>query len=136
MAIVADTSAFMAVLLKEPDAASFAKIFADVAPVLVSTATVHEGNCVMIRRGIVDGLDRFGTMLALTNAQIVEFDEEQLEIAKGAYIKFGIGGQHVAELNMGDCFSYALAKSRGLPLLFKGNDFSQTDLISAMSAYS
>ena len=67
-------------------------------------------------------------MVSLLEAEIVPFDAVQLVTARQAYREFGRGSGHRASLNMGDCFSYALAKIRGLPLLFKGDDFIHTDI--------
>lgn len=63
---------------------------------------------------------------------VVPFDLAQLEVARLAYSRYGRGSRHRADLNMGDCFAYALAKTRNLPLLFKGDDFIHTDIESAL----
>jgi ribonuclease VapC len=67
-------------------------------------------------------------MIELTAALISPFDAEQLDAAKAAYRRYGRGTRHAANLNMGDCFAYALAKTKRLPLLFKGDDFIHTDV--------
>jgi ribonuclease VapC len=66
--------------------------------------------------------------------QVVSFDLGQLAVAKAAYTRFGRGTGHPANLNMGDCFAYAVAKTRRLPLLFKGNDFIHTDVEPALKS--
>ena len=85
---------------------------------------------VMIGRGqsaLAQGLDILIGELAI---EIVPFDEEQARQSRAAFVRFG-KGRHPAALNFGDCVSYALARSRALPLLFKGTDFTKTDVISA-----
>ena len=72
-------------------------------------------------------LDEF---LADAEAEIVSFDHEQAKLARSAFLRFG-KGRHPAALNFGDCAAYALAKSRGVPLLFKGEDFARTDIVPA-----
>ncbi len=76
---------------------------------------------------------RFETLLAKLNLDIVPVSVEQAAVARTAYLRFG-RGNHPARLNYGDCFAYALAKVTGEPLLFKGNDFSQTDITPALRA--
>lgn len=71
-------------------------------------------------------------MLDLIAPRFVAFDVDQLAAARVAYSRYGRGSGHPARLNMGDCFSYALAKSRNLPLLFKGDDFIHTDIEPAL----
>jgi ribonuclease VapC len=97
---------------------------------LISAVTRVEAACVVEGRwgepGRV-GLDRF---LRLTNAEIVAVTPDQAELAVETFRRYG-KGRHPIGLNIGDCFSYALAKSTSEPLLFKGNDFSQTDIVPA-----
>ena len=77
--------------------------------------------------GGAQGLDNFIAELAI---EIVPFDDQQARHSRAAFIRFGKG--RPASLNLGDCVSYALAQSRGLPLLFKGNDFAKTDVVPAL----
>lgn len=78
------------------------------------------------------GIEKLNILLDELAITVVSFSPEQAELATEAFLRFG-KGRHPAKLNMGDCFSYALAKSIGQPLLFKGNDFSQTDIGGAWS---
>jgi ribonuclease VapC len=96
----------------------------------VSAVSYMEASMVLISKrgeGIESILD---TMLAEGEIAIVPVSVMQAQIARKAFLDFG-KGRHPAGLNFGDCFSYALAKQRGEPLLFKGNDFSQTDVLVA-----
>lgn len=129
--MIVDSSAFIAILFDEPDALAFATAIgnADVvvmgAPTLVETTLVAEGRT---RDGMRDRLD---TLLAKAEAEIVPFTAEHAILAREAWRRFG-KGRHPAGLNLGDCFAYALAKARNEPLLFKGDDFAQTDVKAAI----
>jgi ribonuclease VapC len=129
---VIDSSAFIAILANEPEAEGFISALDAADTVLVSAATLHESFCVAGREALVDGRDRLDRMVALIAPRIQPFDEEQLAAARKAYLRFGRGSRHSAGLNMGDCFAYALAKTRNLPLLFKGDDFIHTDIEPAL----
>ena len=118
--IVVDTSALIAILDKEPDAAVFAEAIAEADPPLISAATLLEVNIVMLNRHGVKAARMVERLLQQAGFQIESF-------AREAYARYG-KGQQSAGLNYGDCFSYALAKATGLPLLFKGQDFSKTDI--------
>jgi len=119
--MVIDTSALIAVLLLEHDALRFAEAIENTAPRLLETSMVIE-----TRKGEAGGreLDLF---IYRAGIEIVAVDHEQAEIARIAWRRYG-KGRHPASLNYGDCFAYALATVSGSPLLFKGDDFSQTDL--------
>ena len=130
--MVLDTSAVVAILNSEPESERFATAMRDAPQVLISMATVHEAHCVAARRPIANGPARIMRLLDLVGAEPVAFSAEQLDAALSAYAAYGIGTKHPARLNMGDCFSYALAKTRNLPLLFKGDDFVHTDITSAL----
>lgn len=125
--IVVDTSALIAILDKEPDAAVFAAAIAEADPPLISAATLLEVNIVMLNRHGVKAARMVERLLQQAGFQIESFTVQHAEIAREAYARYG-KGQQSAGLNYGDCFSYALAKATGLPLLFKGQDFSQTDI--------
>ncbi len=125
--MVIDTSAILAILFGEPEAAMFAELIATDNRRLLSASTALELMIVVeAKKGEVGGreLDLF---LHHSKIDIVPFDFEQAEIARHAWQKYG-KGNHSASLNFGDCFSYALSKQSGEPLLFKGNDFNQTDI--------
>jgi len=125
--MVIDTSALIAVLLLEHDALRFAEAIENTAPRLLSAANLLETSMVIeTRKGEAGGreLDLF---IYRAGIEIVAVDHEQAEIARIAWRRYG-KGRHPASLNYGDCFAYALATVSGSPLLFKGDDFSQTDL--------
>jgi ribonuclease VapC len=128
--IVVDTSALIAILDKEPDAALYAETIAEADPPLISAATLLELNIVMINRHGVKAARMVDRLIQEARFQIESFTVQHAELAREAYARYG-KGQQTAALNYGDCFSYALAKATGLPLLFKGRDFSKTDIIPA-----
>jgi ribonuclease VapC len=128
--IVVDTSALIAILDKEPDAALYAEAIAEADPPLISAATLLELNIVMINRHGVKAARMVDRLIQEARFQIESFTVQHAELAREAYARYG-KGQQTAALNYGDCFSYALAKATGLPLLFKGRDFSKTDIIPA-----
>jgi len=125
--MVIDTSAILAILLGEPEAEAFAVAIANDPKRLISAFSALESGIVIeAKKGEAGGreLDLF---IHRSQIEIVTMDSDQVEIARGAWRKFG-KGRHKAGLNIGDCCSYALSKSSGEPLLFKGDDFSKTDL--------
>ena len=129
--IVVDTSALVAILRDEADAGRFAAAIADADPALVSAATVAETGIVMLGRHGRRGADKVRTLLREGRLQVESVTEEHAELAIDAYDSYGKGRGRKANLNFGDCFSYALAKATGSPLLFKGNDFTHTDVPAA-----
>lgn len=132
MTIAVDTSALIAIIGEEPDAAAFVDVFGTSPGALISTATLLEAYCVASRSSGGVNAKEFQMLIDRLELTVVPFDLAQLEVARLAYSRFGRGSQHRADLNMGDCFSYALAKTRNLPLLFKGNDFIHTDIEPAL----
>ncbi len=125
--MVIDSSALIAILCDESERYEFnRKIEADSCR-LISTASVLEISIVLENRYGKEAQRELDFFLLKAAIEIRPFDAEQLVIAYRAYQEYG-KGRHRASLNYGDCFSYALAKQTGEPLLFKGNDFSQTDI--------
>jgi ribonuclease VapC len=130
--IAVDSSALVAVVFGEPERANFRRAIETATKAFVSSVSVVEAKMVVhSRRGeraiiLLDGL------LKLPMFEIVPPDLADIDIAYGAFITFGKGSGHRAGLNFGDVFSYALAKARGLPLLYKGDDFIHTDIRSAI----
>ena len=125
--MVLDTSALLVVLLNEPDAPAF-RLAIEADPVrLVSAATLVETAIVIEARVGEAGGRELDLLVHKASIEIVAVDAEHADIARHAYRQFG-EGRHAAGLNYGDCFSYALAHAAGEPLLFRGNDFSQTDI--------
>ena len=127
--IVADTSALMAILMDEPEGPEFHSLMRSDGEVLVSMATAVELTIVTTNRG--DAMYRAALeLLERPFIRLTPVDESQLWAAVAAHRRFG-RGRHPAGLNFGDTFAYALASVRGLPLLYKGNDFNQTTIIPA-----
>ena len=130
--IVVDTSALIAILDREPDAALYAEAIAEADSPLVSAATLLELHIVMLNRHGGRAGQLVDRLIQDAGFQIEHFTAQHLELAREAYARYG-KGRNSAGLNYGDCFSYALAKATGLPLLFKGEDFSKTDLLAALA---
>lgn len=128
--IVVDTSALIAILSDEPERMTFIKAIENAGSCLMSAATFVECSLVFETKYGFDGLRDLDLFVATAGIELVPVDVDQAYVARQAFYQYG-KGRHPANLNFGDCFSYALAKSRGLPLLFKGKDFSQTDILSS-----
>jgi ribonuclease VapC len=126
-AIVADTSAIMAILYDEPEAAKMRQALHAAKSALISAANVLELQLVIAGARSRTGWQQAADLLRQYNIAIHPFDERQLHLAREAALKYG-KGRHKAKLNFGDCFAYALAKSEGVPLLCTGRDFAHTDL--------
>ena len=128
-----DASALCAVLLREADGLAYAERIRAAARRTTSPVAVFEttlavartmgGDVATARRDVDD-------FLALAGVEMVAIEEPELARALDAFDRYG-KGRHPARLNMGDCFAYACAKTHGVPLLFKGDDFSQTDVAIA-----
>ncbi len=125
--MVIDSSAIVAVLLSEKNAAQIAQAIEAASQRLLSAANLLEASIVIESRKGEAGGRELDLLLYRAAIEIVAVDQDQAETARIAWRRFG-RGRHPAGLNYGDCFAYALAKSRGLPLLFQGDDFSQTDI--------
>jgi ribonuclease VapC len=128
--VIVDSSALIAILRAEPEAEGFALAIEGAVTVRISAASYVEIGAVVdqardpvVSRRVDDLLDVMGAIVEPVTA-------EQASIARAAYRDFGKGSGHAAGLNLGDCFSYALAKSSGEALLYKGRDFVHTDVTS------
>ena len=133
--MIIDTSAIVAILLGEAESDPFAHLLTATTSLAISAVTLHEASIVMagkVGRNGVELLDDFLRELAI---EIVGVAAEDAIAAREAYFKFG-RGYHPAGLNLADCFVYALAKARNETLLFKGDDFSATDIVPAWPARS
>jgi len=130
--MVIETSAVVAILNLEPDGEIFARAIAMAAIRSISAATLAELGIVMAGRFGEAGAQAVDDLIRDGRVGVVPFDAEQAALAREAYRRFG-KGNHSAGLNFGDCFAYALAKITGDTLLFKGSDFAQTDIISALA---
>ena len=125
--MVVDTSAVMAILQMEADAPDLARRI-DAAPTrLISAVSVLEVGMLAEARKGAEGAQHLDIFLQQAGLNIVAFDADQASIARDAFRRYG-KGRHPAGLNFGDCAAYALARSSGEPLLFKGEDISRTDL--------
>ncbi len=97
---------------------------------VLSAVTCFETSMVLASRA-GDALRLLDALIVRARIEIVSFDAEQASLARTAFLKYG-KGRHAAALNFGDCAAYALAKSKGAPLLYKGVDFAKTDIVSAL----
>ncbi|MCA0253636.1 MAG: type II toxin-antitoxin system VapC family toxin [Actinobacteria bacterium] len=128
--MIVDTSALVAVILGEPDAEGYLRSMSGAESLMVSAATLAEALIVVEARQGRDAASDLAALLAEVEAEVVSVDETQAELAAAAYRRFG-KGRHPAALNFGDTFGYALAAARGEALLYKGEDFAATDVLSA-----
>jgi len=129
--MIIDTSALIAILFNEADADLYANALANSEHRLMSAANYLESGITIDRqRGAAAGR-QLDSLISRAEVIVEAVTREQADIARQAYLDFG-KGVHPAGLNFGDCFSYALAKSLGMPLLFKGEDFALTDIESVL----
>lgn len=129
--MVIDTSAIAAIVFNEPERASFCEVIDRADRVYIATPTALESRLVVWGRKGERGVVVLNDMLESKKFEWVAPDKELTDAAYAAFVVFGRGSGHPAALNFGDLFAYALAKTRGLPLLFKGDDFRKTGVESA-----
>ncbi len=130
--MVIDTSAIVAILFAEADAELFAQAIASDPMRLISAGTTLECSLVVESELGEEGDRELDLLLLRAGIETIPFNAEQLAIARQAFRIFG-KGRHPAGLNYGDCFSFALSKASGEPLLFNGSDFAKTDIRSALA---
>jgi ribonuclease VapC len=130
--VVLDTSALLAMLLAEPERDVYVALLADAEDPLISAATLVEASIVMLAKTAEAGVLDLDELLVTGGVRCVAVDEEQARLARDAFARFG-KGRSSAGLNVGDCFSYALARATNRPLLFKGNGFNRTDVTAAVN---
>lgn len=126
-----DTSALLAVLLKEPDGQHFSRAMENAERLFTSPIAVFEAVAAIMRERVCSRREAQRAVeraLGIANIEIVPIDRETGNVALEAFERYGKGRGHKAQLNMGDCFAYACAKALGVGLLYKGNDFAATDL--------
>ena len=126
--IVVDSSALIAVLLEEPERQAFQDIIDSDERCVLSAVNAHETACVLRGRHGVAAVARFWRWLIDNEIEMVSFDEVQVRAAAAAFDRYGKGIDSKARLNLADCAAYALARTMNCPLLFKGNDFTETDV--------
>jgi ribonuclease VapC len=127
--IVVDSSALLVVLFAEPEQKVFQDFIDGDERCLLSAVNAHETACVLRGRLGVLVVTRFWQWLIDNEVEIIPFDEIQARAAAAAYDRYGKGIDPKARLNLADCAAYALAKSMNAPLLFKGDDFTETDVM-------
>lgn len=125
--MVVDTSALIAILCGEPETEAFVRALADDPKKMISAFNALESAIVIEARKGEAGGRELDLLLHRARIEIIALNDDQVELALTAWRKYG-KGNHPAGLNIGDCCAYALAKYSGEPLLFKGKDFSQTDI--------
>ena len=128
--MVLDSSAIIAVHLKEPGYERLIDLIDRAEVIVVGVPTLLETAMVLSTRIGQDGRPLLMAFLRRVAAELVAFNQEHLDAAIAAFLRFG-RGRHPAGLNFGDCMSYAIASVAGLPLLFTGNDFARTDIVQA-----
>lgn len=131
--IVVDTSALVAIIFAEPERDVFVRRIVESDRTLISTVSVVEARMVVHGRRGQRAVVLLDDLLRLPGFEVVPPSLAEMDAAYAAFVAYGKGSGHAAGLNFGDLFGYALAKVRGLPLLFKGNDFSETDIVPAWS---
>src|ERR1700751_5613435 len=129
--MIIDTSAIIAILNDEPERRAFNEVIEHSDTCLLSAANFLEASIVIENNRGYDGLRDFDLLMAAAGIELAPVDADQAHIARQAFRQYG-KGRHPAALNFGDCFSYALAKATGFPLLFKGQDFAKTDIHAAL----
>lgn len=129
--MVVDTSAIVAMIFHEPERNRFLEIVIRETELIASAVTLHEASIVVAgKKRDVRATIEVDNLLANLGVEIVPADADEARAARAAYFRYG-KGYHPAGLNLADCFSYSLAKSRNEPLLFKGGDFLKTDIVPA-----
>jgi ribonuclease VapC len=132
-AIVVDTSALLAILRNEPEKDRFVDAILAASPRFMSAAGLQEASMVIAGRfGDAAAWEPLDALVSRLDIEIVAHDAALARVARTAFLHFG-KGRHAARLNFGDCAAYALARANDLPLLFKGEDFSKTDIAQAAS---
>jgi ribonuclease VapC len=128
--IVVDSSVIVAILREEDDASTWIDILDQTSKALMSVVSFVETSMVIYGRARDTDPDEVADLLDALRIEVIPVTLEQGEAAVAAFLRYG-KGRHRAGLNLADCFSYALAKTRKVPLLFKGDDFARTDVVPA-----
>lgn len=128
--IVVDTSAIVAIVRHEDEESIFTEILDGSSAAVMSAVSFLEAHIVLIGRRLRADAAAIESTLRALGVEIVDVTQDQAKLAVHGFLTYG-KGRHRAKLNIADCFAYALAKSRGVPLLFKGDDFAETDIVPA-----
>jgi ribonuclease VapC len=128
--MVIDSSAIAAIVLEESDASIYISAITNDSKRLISSATLVEVSIVLMSRRKADAITALDTLMMLLSIVVIPVSHDHALLAREAFRRFGKGRDR-AGLNFGDCFSYALAKHTGEPLLYKGNEFTHTDIAAA-----
>ncbi|MFZ1085424.1 MAG: type II toxin-antitoxin system VapC family toxin [Terracidiphilus sp.] len=128
--MILDSSALVAILLKEPEALRLTTAIAESSICRLPASCLLKATMILIGRGTEDGVRDLDLYVARSRMEISPFTESQARLARTAFERYG-KGRHPAKLNFGDCMAYALAKETGEELLFKGTDFALTDITAA-----
>lgn len=129
--MILDTSAIVAIALKEPERDRLVDAILNATAAKISAASMVEISAVLMRRMAPEDFRRVERLIDQLSIETVPFDAEQAASVARAYRDFGRGSGHPAGLNLGDCYSYALADVTGEPLLYVGDDFAHTDITAA-----
>jgi ribonuclease VapC len=129
--VIVDSSAIIAILRDEPEAEAFALTIERAASTCLSAVNFVEAAMVIDSAKDPIASRKFDSLIETATISIEPVTERQARLARDAFRDFGRDSGHPAKLNFGDCFAYALAKDKGEPLLFKGNDFAETDVLRA-----
>jgi len=130
--VIVDTSAIVAILAGEADGSVLLNALIEATTVKISAGTLLEAAVVTDSRSAPAQRRRLDDLVKVVGMQVVPFDVDQLSIARAAYQDYGRGSGHPAQLNFGDCFAYALVRTTGEALLFKGDDFAAAGVWSAL----
>lgn len=126
--MIVDSSAIVAIVREEADGPAIMESILAAPKATMSAANLLETSIVIDGEGSPEVSERLDQMIGMLGIHITPFTANQARIARDAYRRFGKGSGHPARLNFGDCFAYALSVDANEPLLFKGTDFSQTDV--------
>ena len=129
--MILDTSAILAILKSEPEASRFSDALSGAERIAIAAPTLVELGMVAESRAGETVRPRIDRLLQSMKVEVVPFTADHAAVALDGWRRYG-KGRHPAGLNLGDCFAYALAKARGEPLLFKGDDFARTDVKAAI----
>jgi ribonuclease VapC len=130
--VVIDTSAIVAIMKGEPERDPYLDFLGKTGDACMSAGTLLECGIVVGSNVGDEGLKTMQELFQQLSLQIISVDASQSRLGYQAFRRYGRGSGHPAQLNFGDCFAYALAKTRNLPLLFKGEDFIHTDIVPAL----